>query len=195
MRFLLAASALLLTAIPASAQASNTEGLFLHLALDGQSLDYSDDGIDNRDGGGGLALRVGYGFSPVFTLYGGLSGADMDGGDNPVAGGDYGFGAGEIGARFHFNRGSDLRPYLDVALRGVVADLEERGAEFRGGGVALGGGLAYYLSPTVALDAAVRVGGGRFDDLDLGRVSLDLGDDSGYGEGRISLGVTLYPMR
>ena len=195
MRFALLA---LVVAAPLAAQPfgpSNTEGLFVQLALDGQSLDYSDDNIDNADGGGGLALRLGYGFSPVFTLYGGLSGAGIDGGDNPVAGGDYAFAASEIGARFHFNRGSDLRPYLDLALRGVVADLEDRNAEFRGGGFALGGGLAYYVSPTVALDAALRVGGGTFTDLDLGLISLGLGDDVGYGEGRLSVGVTAYPFR
>ena len=57
---------------------SNTEGLFVHLALDGQALDYNEDDLDQNDSGGGLALRVGYGFSPLFTLYGGLSGAGVE---------------------------------------------------------------------------------------------------------------------
>ena len=99
--------ALALLAAPlASAQrgAPNTEGLFLQLALDGQALSYNEDDFRDANDGAGLAVRVGYGFSPVVTLYGGV--------DN-----DYTFAAGKVGARFNFNRGRALRPYLDVALR------------------------------------------------------------------------------
>ena len=188
----------LLAAPLASAQrgASTTEGLFLQLALDGQALTYDRDDVDDTDNGGGLALRVGYGFSPLFTLYGGVSGATVDGEANGVIGNEYTFGAGEIGARFSFNRGRALRPYLDVALRGVTASDDESDLEFRGGGVALGGGLAYFVSPTVAIDGALRIGGGGFNEVDFGRVSVEVDeDDFGYGEGRLSLGVTVYPMR
>lgn len=191
---------LFLAFVTASASAqpavSNTEGLFLQLAADGQALNYNEDDFDDTDNGGGLAARIGYGFSPVFTLYGGLSGASVDGETNGVINNTYSFGAGEIGARFNFNRGSKLRPYLDVALRGVVASDDESDLEFRGGGAAVGGGLAYFVSPTVALDAALRVGGGGFNEVDFGRISANINaDDFGYGEGRLSLGVTLYPMR
>ena len=48
---------------------SNTEGLFLQAALDGQSLNYNEDDFQDTDDGGGLALRLGYGFGPRFTLY------------------------------------------------------------------------------------------------------------------------------
>lgn len=173
---------------------SNTEGLFLHVALDAQSLTYDDDNFQNSDEGGGLSIRVGYGFSPVFTLYGGISGATIDGETNGVVNDLYQFAAGEIGARFNLNRGRALRPYLDVALRGVTASSDDLGLEFQGGGLALGGGVAYFLSPTVALDAALRVGGGDFNELDLGRITLDL-DDVGYREGRLSVGLTAYPFR
>lgn len=188
---------LLVLAAPLAAQptgSSNTEGLFLHLALDGQSVSYDEDNLDQTDSGGGLALRVGYGFSPVFTLYGGVSGATVGGDTNGVIRDDYQFGAGEIGARVAFNRGRALRPYLDVALRGVVARNDDVNLEFRGGGLGLGGGLAYFVSPTIALDAALRIGGGEFNEVDFGRVSLDL-EDVTYGEGRFSLGVTAYPFR
>ncbi len=181
-----------LAAQPASP--SNTEGLFVHLALDGQSLRYDEDTLDQTDSGGGLALRVGYGFSPVFTLYGGASGATIGGDTNGVIRDEYQFGAGEIGARINLNRGRALRPYLEVALRGVVASDDDTALEFRGGGIALGGGLAYFVSPTIAFDAALRIGGGAFNEVDFGRVSLDL-EDVNYGEGRFSLGVTAYPFR
>ena len=187
--FLLAA----LVAAPAFAQpASGTEGLFLHLALDGQAVEID----DNRDGaeaeGGGLALRVGYGFSPLFTLYGGVSGAAVEG--DRI--GEYDFTAGEIGARFSFNRGRALRPYLDVALRGVRAEAEDVDFEISGGAIAVGGGVAYFLSPTVALDAALRFGGGRADEVQLGQVSFDVSEDElDFGEARLSVGLTAYPFR
>lgn len=202
MRFALSTLVLLVAPL-ASAQrggapstASNTEGLFLQLALDAQSLNYNEDNFQDTDDGGGLSLRVGYGFSPLFTLYGGLSGATVDGETNGVINNDYTFAAGEIGARFNFRRGRALRPYLDVALRGATASDDESDLEFRGGGVAFGGGLAYFVSPTVALDGALRIGGGGFDEVDFGRLSADIdADDFGYGEGRLSLGLTVYPLR
>ncbi|WP_420456308.1 outer membrane beta-barrel protein [Rubrivirga sp.] len=175
---------------------SNTEGLFLQLALDGQSLNYDEDDFDDTDDGGGAALRVGYGISPVVTFYVGASGAEIDGQTNGVINNTYRFGAGELGARFNLNRGSALRPYLDVALRGVVASDDASDLEFQGGGIAFGGGVAYFVSPTIAFDAALRLGGGQFTEVDLGRIALDIEDrDIGYGEGRLSVGVTAYPFR
>ncbi len=199
MRPLLSLLALSLAAAPLAAQPvgpSNTEGLFLQLALDGQSLSYDEDDFDDTDDGGGASLRVGYGVSPVATFYVGVSGAEVDGQTNGVINNTYRFGAGELGARFAFNRGSALRPYLDVALRGVAASDDASALEFRGGGIALGGGIAYFVSPTVALDAALRIGGGQFTEVDFGAISVDISDgDIGYGEGRLSVGLTAYPFR
>ena len=185
----------LLAAAPLAAQSfgpSNTEGLFLHLALDAQGVELDDDDGGAEAEGGGLALRAGYGFSPLFTLYGGLSGARLDGDRT----GEYDFGAAEVGARLSFNRGSALRPYLDLALRGVTAEADDVDFELRGGALALGGGITYFLSPTVALDAALRLGGGRFDEVQVGRVTIDVdGDALEFGEGRLSVGITAYPFR
>lgn len=189
----------LVLASPLAAQPfgpSNTEGLFVHLALDGQSLGYDEDDLDQTDSGGGLSARLGYGFSPVFTLYLGVSGATVDGDTNGVIRDEYQFAAGEIGARLNLNRGSAWRPYLDVALRGVTAAADDVDLEFRGGGIAVGAGVAYFVSPTVALDAAFRLGGGGFNEVDFGAISFELdADDVGYGEGRLSVGVTAYPFR
>ncbi|MGB3543704.1 outer membrane beta-barrel protein [Rubrivirga sp.] len=187
----------LVLASPLAAQPfgpSNTEGLFVHLALDAQSLFYNEDDFDQDDSGGGISVRLGYGFSPVFTLYLGVSGATVDGDTNGVIRDEYRFAAGEIGARLNLNRGSAWRPYLDVSLRGVTASDDDVELEFTGGGVAFGGGLAYFVSPTVALDAAVRIGGGEFSEVDFGVIAFDL-EESGYGEGRFSLGITAYPFR
>lgn len=201
---------LLLAATPLAAQPfapSNTEGLFLQIALDAQSVEYGVGGSSSGTGetggsttesawrseGGGLALRAGYGVSSLVTLYGGVSGARLE---HERGGSEHDFGAGEVGARFGFNRGRALRPYLDVALRAVVARSDAPDVESRGGALALGAGVAYFLSPTVALDAALHVGRGRFDEFDLGPISVDIRDEDGdFREARLSVGLTAYPFR
>ena len=194
MRTLLTASLLALS-LPLAAQpygASNTEGLLLQIGLDGQGLVIDDDGSDVEVEGGTVSLRAGYGFSPVFTLYAGAAGGrvEIDGRD------EVDFGAGEIGGRFNLNAGHALRPYLDVALRGTVLQDDDRDLELRGGGLTAGLGVAYFLSPTVALDAAVHLGGGRFDEVQVGNVTLDITDEEvDFGEGRLSVGLTAYPFR
>ena len=188
--------ALVLAAAPALAQRSTTSGLFLQVSADGQSLAFNEDDFDETDDGGGLGLRAGYGVSRVVSLYAGVSGARVDGETNGVINDTYDWTAGELGARLHLLPSARLVPYLDVALRGVAATYDEADLEFRGGGVAFGGGLAYYVSPTVALDAALRLGGGGFDEVQGGALSLEIDpDDFGYGEGRLSLGLTVFPLR
>ena len=45
-------------------------------------------------------------------------------------------------------------------------------------------------------DAALRLGGGRFDEVQVGRVTIDVdGDALEFGEGRLSVGITAYPFR
>ena len=189
-------AALLLCAPSASAQRSDTKGLFLQLTLDAQSLNYNEDDFSETDDGGGLGLRAGWGVSRLVTLYLGAAGARIDGETNGVINEEYDWAGGELGVRLNFRSGRTVVPYLDVALRGVTAREDDIDLEFRGGGATLGGGIAVFLSPSVALDAGLRVGGGGFDEVQLGRLSADIDeDDFGYGEGRFSVGLTLYPLR
>jgi Outer membrane protein beta-barrel domain len=196
LRPLLSSLALALISTAAAAQErSNTDDLFLQITLDGQSLDYRDDDFEDVDEGGGLSLRAGWGVSRLVTLYLGFTGARVDGESNGVVNDEYDWGAAELGARFNFRSGRTLVPYVDVALRGVSARDEDFDLEFRGGGIAFGGGVSYFVAPTVALDAALRIGGGAFDEVQLGSITADIDeDDFGYGEGRMSLGLTIYPL-
>ncbi|MEM1116846.1 MAG: outer membrane beta-barrel protein [Bacteroidota bacterium] len=196
MRFLFLAAAFALIAAPASAQRATTDGLFLQVSADAQSLFFNEDDFDQRDDGTGLSLRAGYGVSRVVTLYLGLAGSRVEGATNGVIDQPYDWGGGEIGARVNLLPSRRLQPYLDVALRGVEARNDDFNLEFRGGGVTVGGGVAYFVSPAVALDAGLRFGGGGFNEVQLGRFSVDTDpDDLGYGEGRLSLGATFYPLR
>ena len=54
---------------------SNTEGLFLEAYFQGNGVTVED---DDTDSGRGLGIKVGYGFSPLFTAYLGVDGASMD---------------------------------------------------------------------------------------------------------------------
>lgn len=192
----LGALLLVTAALPAAAQQANTRRLFLQASLDSQSLNFNEDDTDKTDDGGGLSLRAGWGVSRVVTLYAGLSGARVEGRTNGIINDDYDWQGGEIGARFNLLPSRRFDPYLDVALRGVTARYDEADLEFSGGGIAFGGGIAYFVTPSVALDLGLRLGGGGFETVKLGDLSADIDpDDFGYGEGRLSLGLTFYPLR
>ena len=48
----------------------------------------------------------------------------------------------------------------------------------------------------MALDAALRLGGGAFNEVQLGDITAEIDEgDFGYGEGRFSIGLTVYPLR
>ena len=89
-----------------------------------------------------------------------------------------------------------VRPVLDVALRGLTARDDETDFEVRGGGLSVGGGVLFSVSPTLSLGAALHVGGGRFDEVELGRVTVDVRDEElDFVESRLTVGLTAYPFR
>jgi len=93
----------LLFALPLVAQV-NTTGFFLGGGFGAGSVFYDEDNIDETAGTGGLGLRIGYGFSPTFTLYANLAGYNVQGRDNSLFREDYNFGIFELGGRFYFGR-------------------------------------------------------------------------------------------
>ena len=180
----------------AEAQESNTRKLFLQTSIDGQSVNYGNRNFDGSDQGGGFSFRAGWGISDLATLYIGVNGSRLDGETNGVVNEEYEFGALEIGSRFNFRTGNALVPFVDVALRGVGAQVTDRNIEFVGGGLTIGGGVSYFVSPTIALNAGLRVGFGTFNELTLGDITINIEDDDiGYGEQRFSFGVIFYPLR
>lgn len=169
-----------------------TEKLFFNFELNSQGLSV-DRNNDETDRGGGLGFRVGYGFTPTFALYLGLTGARMkveeDRNDT------YGLGVAELGTRLHFGRKLKSPTfYLDIALQGVVAEAESPDIAFSGGGLGIGGGLLVYVGRQLALDFGLRGSGGNFSEFRIGNVSLNIDEeDVRYGVGRLSVGVTWFP--
>ncbi len=180
----------------AHGQASKTEKLFLNATLGAQGLYFDADGLDASDPGGSISFRAGWGFSELFTLYLSLNGAEMQGDDNPFIEDDYEWGALELGGRFNFRSGKPFVPFADVALRAVAVVREDIDLEYLGAGMTIGGGAAYYLTPSVALELGLRLGWGGFNEVDQSTVALDFDtDDFGYAESRLSFGLVFYPMR
>jgi hypothetical protein len=152
--------------------------------------------------GVGLGLRTGYGVSDRFTLYLGVEGAGLDAGggfEGPGAGEQYGVLYIELGSRFHFRSGQQLKPYADVAL--AVVGLGYDGAEsyagndvtYGGAGVSLGAGLLCFLSPKFALDTGLAFTPGGLVEREIGRNREDV--DIALTSARIHVGLSVYPFR
>jgi len=165
--------------VAARAQLSTTRGLSLGAHLMGTSLT-----VENGDpaSGGGLGLRVGYGFNRIVTGFVNLDGSQVDIKSGSTIVGQWDLAHAEVGARFHF--ANSLRrwvPYLEASAgaRSVsVSDASVNGqaagkVSFSGGALTLGGGLSAYITRKVALDASLKWTGGQFTKVDVGNVSLN----------------------
>ncbi len=203
-----ALAGLLLVAAPAASFAQNaaqpaaiTRGVFLGAGLTGTSLTIEGDEFDDEDfteNGGGLSLQIGYGFNQLFSLLVGVTGSVIQ----PEDGGDFVLGHLDLLGRFSFP-GTTRRvvPYVEVGVTGLGAAEDESEDEFgegdsevtfTGGGLTLGGGVNFYLAPSVALGAGVRFTAGQFDTIKIDNVSVsDLNIDT--NSGRLILGVTWFP--
>lgn len=163
----------------ALAQQSTPRGLSLGAHLQATSLTVEDDEPSN---GGGLGLRLGYGFNRIVTGFIQLDGSTITIENDGTIVGDWALAHAEVGARFHF--ANSLRrwvPYLEVSAGGrsvSVNDASVNGQEvadvsFSGGALTLGGGLSAYVTRKVALDVSLKFTGGTFNKVDLGSVSLN----------------------
>lgn len=171
-----------------------TEKLFLNFELNSQRLQ-PDQGNQGTDKGGGLGLRLGYGFTPTFSLYLGLTGANMTDNDNPNS--NYGLAIAELGTRLHF--GKKLKSptfYLDIAFQAVEANADEPDLSFSGGALGLGGGLLVYVGQQLALDIGLRGSAGNFSEFRIGQLSVNIDEENiQFGAGRLSLGITWFLTR
>lgn len=189
------------------AQQSGTESLFLNVGLTSTGLSSelgaatSNARVFDGDQGGGLTLKAGYGFSPLFTLYAGfnISGMERDGTDIPFWKEDdeYALTMFELGGRFNFREANHkLRPYAEVALTSTAAIFDDRPkTSAKGGAFSFGGGAQYFLSNVFALDAGLILSPGRFSEIVFIDNDVDVDDDGGFFATRFSVGLTVYPFQ
>jgi hypothetical protein len=205
----------LLAFSPLSAQSSDvvkTKGLMFGLHLNGSSIkfegeDETGQGLENnRDTGVGAGAQIGWGFTKWFMLYAGADAAKVEikgfsgAADEDIAG-DYTLIHGDIGARFSFpspNHG--FAPYLNAALttRVATAEVFDEDVSFSGNGVSFGGGLMYFFNPKWALDVGVQVTAGKFNEVEIGPVKIDLDDLPGVdlkntNSARFNVGMKFFP--
>jgi hypothetical protein len=164
---------------------SNTTGLHLGLGLNGSAQRIED---YDAESGGGLALRIGYGFSPLVTVFLASEGAWMP--DD-----EYALGHGDLGVRLNFSdAANNLRPYIDAALSSRV--MQDDDFQVSGLGATLGGGLQVFFSAPVALDVGLKWTYGQYNtvrDRQSG-VSVTNSDGINASSARFNIGLSWYPM-
>lgn len=199
---LLSVLLVLSSVVDASAQRSTTEGWVFGFDLGGAAVSFES---KPRDGAGLVGARIGYGLNKVVTVYLDAYETDVDVREfepfDKVT-----FGHVDLGLRLHLaNRQRRWIPYADVAvtswpLSDVLKNGERTTTNFTGRPpYSLGGGLAIYLSESLALDVNVKAGKGGFRDVEIGNLSAAESEpshefiDITAESARFTVGVSWWP--
>jgi hypothetical protein len=167
------------------------DGFHFGLALNGSAITIDDEdlGESDNENGGGLALTLGYNFTPKWGALLSLTGAAISSAD-----GDYTLGHADLAARYSFAAPKrTFVPYLEAGLTGINAVSSDEDVELRGGGVTGGAGFNYFFNRHVALDLTFRFTWGELNTLKFGNVTISDGDGIGVRTSRFNLGVAIFP--
>lgn len=190
---------LALTPLAAAAQKSTSRGLSIGVQALGTALQV-ENGDENN--GGGLGLRVGYGFNRRLTGFINLDGSTVDIPQaNSLVAGEWTLTHAEIGARFHF--ANSLRrwvPYVETSIGGRSVSIESASinnapagkVSFNGAALSVGTGLSIFVNPKWALDTSLRWTGGTFTEIDQGNTALQNLDIEAKSF-RFGIGVVWWP--
>ncbi|MEX2285283.1 MAG: outer membrane beta-barrel protein [Gemmatimonadota bacterium] len=184
-------------ASPVVAQRSTTRGFTVGAHLQGASL-----AVENGDpdDGGGLGLRVGYGFNRRFTGYLETDAIVFDVA-NPEFGGYWSMVHADLGVRFNF--ANSLRrwvPFLEGALGVRAVDVDDATVNgdsvgklnFSGGAASLGGGVSFFATEKLAIETLVKFTGGTFEQVQWGNVSVN-NLDIEASSFRFKIGLAWWP--
>lgn len=150
--------------------------------------------------GTGVGVMVGYGFSPMWSVFGSLDVAKQNSA-MPQAEGTWGLLHLELGARVNLVTANPKTiPYATAsvgrrALGARITDLEwdeEHDMTLSGGMLALGGGVEHFFNPTTALDAGLTMGFGSFGHVDDDGDQFDVQANRTTSI-RLRVGVTWHP--
>lgn len=162
---------------------SNVHGFELGLHLNGSAIQSG----GTTESGGGAGFRLGYGVSNHLSIFGEGDAANVNYSDGD---GSYALAHAGLGLRGSFgSTGSALRPYVEGALMGVAA--VDGDVTISGAGVQLGGGLEYFVSPHVALDAGLMAGPGALTKATVGGETQDF-TRTNFTSSRFNLGVVFH---
>lgn len=162
------AAATLCTAGSAAQQAplvmSDPTGFHLAVYLNGSAIQYED--ANDTESGGGVALALGWGINRTVTIYLRGSAAEVDmAGLNDA----YALAHFDLAARVHF-RGPEAKvlPFVIAGASVRAAEIDLLGAPFSitGAGPTLGGGMAIFLNPSLAIDIGLTWTAGTFTEAE-----------------------------
>jgi hypothetical protein len=185
--------------IPAQAQQarSNTRGLLLGLNFTGASAKVEE---GERESGGGGGLTLGWGVSRTVAVFlrGDVTKVDIT---DPEVEGSYSVGIADIGVRLSFRQPEDrFIPYIVAALSAQRATAEvffiptvSSEIEISGPGFTLGGGFSHFLTEQFALDLNLLLTSGRFNEIQIGSVSAEIGDLDSQAA-RLNVGIAWFPV-
>lgn len=174
---------------------SDTEGLFLEAHLQGHGVTV---GEDDTDGGNGLGIKAGYGFTPLLTGYLGIDVASMEVADPATqnfTASEYTLAYVDLGAQVNFRSGSNsLVPYLAGSLSGIASVYTTNAGDvtFSGSGASVGGGIQYFFSPQFALNGGLDFTFGSYDQVEANGETESV--DLGFTGARIDIGISWYPF-
>lgn len=173
----------------ASGTRAATSAAGFSASLDALAMGYADEDGDAFGGGGG-ALRLGYGVSPAFTVHGRLSGSSGE--STEVDGFSVSLGEIGVGARYNIGGGrASLVPYVGAALVYQMATFEANvgfgsgSVDYAGPGAELEAGLRYFFSPSLAVGGGLTAIGTS--------IAPDGGDAITASTVHIGLGLTWQP--
>jgi opacity protein-like surface antigen len=154
--------------------------------------------VDNEPGsllfvdeeGGGVELKLGYGFNPVFSLELSLAGANHDTSSPAI---DMEFGAVRLFGHYRFRPGNPLRPYAKAGIGSYVVRLEEQSTtvKINGSGVAFGGGLDYFFSRHFSLGVDFVLNVIEYDEAELKVDTLSVSTEIEEDGAQSSLGFAV----
>ena len=174
---------------------SNTEGLFFNVHANAQGISIED---SDPEGGLGGGLKVGYGFTSLFTLYGGVDVAQMDVENvlNPAITQDtYTLAHVDLGGQFNFRSGPNATvPYIDATLTGIAGVYStDPDISWSGVGGSIGGGIKYFFSPQFAFDTGLHITIGEVDELEVDTSTIEV--EQTAATVRMNVGLAWYPFR
>lgn len=179
-----------LTVLTVQAQYS-TKGFFVKPHAIGAAWTLDDLDVDAESGGGG-GLSLGYGFSDLLAIYFEGSAAQID----PDGGVKYTLAHADLGLQATLGSPSSrIKVFFTGAVSGRVAELRFAGQtiELSGPGYTVGGGVNYFFSSALGLDAGLQATFGSIEEVKVGAFSEEVSIDA--TSLRVNLGLVWYPGR
>jgi hypothetical protein len=131
--------------------------------------------------GAGAGMTVGYGITRLFSAFASLDVAKQNTAPDVEPAGSWGLSHFEVGGRANIPLGaSSTVPYISasvgrraMAARTTNEDGEQFDSAITGPMIGLGGGIEHFFSRSMALDAGIGVGYGKFTNVKFGEEEYD----------------------